>query len=301
MPSRCLILPLSLTFLVACGNSGRKASLPSANPSVPTNSATSDALPLAKASPSPAAQTAAESPLMTASTEAHRRSVLVAPVGGIVERVLVREGMFVDKDARLVELQPHDFVIRVRTAEAAVQAAAAQVDGLTLARDRLQSLRATDSVPQSDFDTIDAQFKAARAQLAQARAGLDMARKVYRDSVIVAPYDGLVIKRMINEGEFAAAMPPTPLVVIEEIDPLDLRVLAPATRAGQIHEGTPLVVRFPALNQEIRTTVTRVTPWVDPRNRTFAVIAELPNADHALMPGLYAEARVAEPGSEASR
>ena len=156
-------------------------------------------------------------------------------------------------------------------------------------------------MPQSEFDTVDAQFKAAKANLMQAKAGLDMARKAKQDSVVFAPYDGLVVKRMINEGEYAASMPPQPLVVLEETNPLDIRVLAPAARAGHIVEGTPLLVSFPALGKEVRATVTKITPWVDPRNRTFAVIAELPNADNALMPGLYAEARLADSPAEASR
>jgi multidrug efflux pump subunit AcrA (membrane-fusion protein) len=48
-------------------------------------------------------------------------------------------------------------------------------------------------------------------------------------------------------------------------------------------------VRFPATNQTLEARLTRVVAAMDPHTRTFAAIAELPNKDHALRSGLYAE------------
>src|ERR1039457_3669465 len=84
-------------------------------------------------------------------------------------------------------------------------------------------------------------------------------------------------------------MPATPLVIIEEADPLDLRIQIPSTNLDKVKAGDTIQVRFPATNQTLEARLTRVVAAMDPHTRTFAAIAELPNKDHTLRSGLYAE------------
>jgi multidrug efflux pump subunit AcrA (membrane-fusion protein) len=107
--------------------------------------------------------------------------------------------------------------------------------------------------------------------------------------VVRAPFDGLVVKRFVNEGEYASVMPATPLVTIEEIDPVDLRIQVPSTDMAQVAVGSPVHVRLPATGQELDLRLTRVVPSSDPHTRTFSAIVEIPNRDHNLRSGLYAE------------
>jgi multidrug efflux pump subunit AcrA (membrane-fusion protein) len=84
-------------------------------------------------------------------------------------------------------------------------------------------------------------------------------------------------------------MPATPLVIIEEVDPLDLRIQIPSTNLDKVKAGDAIQVRFPATNQTLEARLTRVVAAMDPHTRTFAAIAEMPNKDHTLRSGLYAE------------
>jgi membrane fusion protein (multidrug efflux system) len=207
-------------------------------------------------------------------------------------RVHVREGDVVREGQPLVSIDTEDFLLRVREAEAALRGAADLRDAAKVDFARAQGLLADKSLPQSQFDAAQARYEGGQAGVAQAEASLDMARKAVRDTVVRAPYDGVVTRRLVSEGEFAAALPPTPLVTVEETAVIDLRVAVPASAAGHVREGTRLAAHLPATGRRFEAAVRRVVPSLDPRTRTFPAIAEIANPDGALRPGMFAEVRL---------
>jgi multidrug resistance efflux pump len=66
------------------------------------------------------------------------------------------------------------------------------------------------AVPQSQFDMADARYKGAQAGVAQAETAVAMGRKALRDATVHAPFNGIIVKRLVNEGEYASVMPATP-------------------------------------------------------------------------------------------
>jgi membrane fusion protein (multidrug efflux system) len=210
-------------------------------------------------------------------------------VSSTVTRVLVRDGDMVKNGQALVVLDTRDFALRTQQAEAALAAAKVQLDSAKLDWDRTKALLADKAVPQSQFDMVDARYKGAQAGVLQAETAVAIGRKSLRDATIHAPFAGLIVKRMVSEGEYASVMPATPLVIIEEVDPLDLRVQIPSTDIDKVKTGDTIKVHFPATGQTLEARLTRVVAALDPRSRMFSAIAELPNKDHALRSGLYAE------------
>ena len=272
-----------------------KPKLTKPHPNPPTPAAAAAPAPVA-AAPAPAAAAAdpaapatTSSPFLSGTTEAHRKSTLTPKVSSAVTRVHVREGDTVKVNQPLVTLDTRDFQLRTQQAEAARDGAKVQLDAAKLDWTRIKSLLAEKAVPQAQFDAIDARYKGAVAGLAAAETAVAMGRKALHDSVVRAPFDGLIIKRMVNEGEYASVMPATPLVIVEEVDPLDLRIQIPSTDLNKAKAGDTMKVRFPAIGQTLEARLTRVVAAMDPRTRTFSAIAELPNKDHSLRSGLYAE------------
>ena len=305
-------LVLALSLFASCGREGSVARLPE-------NSATPAAQPAPKpAAPSPTAATekpAASSPVdqpaasdtipppppgssfLSGQTEAHRRSTLTPKVSSTVTRVHVRDGDIVKNGQALVTLDTQDFSLRTQQAEAALQAAKVQLDSAKLDWDRTKALLGDKAVPQAQFDMADARYKGAQAGVLQAETAVAMGRKALRDATIHAPFNGIIVKRLVNEGEYASVMPATPLVIIEEVDPLDLRIQIPSTNLDKVKAGDPIHVRFPATRQTLDARLTRVVAAMDPRTRTFSAIAELPNKDHGLRSGLYAEVTLGGSGA----
>jgi RND family efflux transporter MFP subunit len=247
----------------------------------------------AAAEGSPSADTVPPPPpgssFLSGQTEAHRRSTLTPKVSSTVTRVLVRDGDIVRNGQALVVLDTRDFALRTQQAEAALAGAKVQLDSAKLDWNRTKALLDDKAVPQAQFDMVDARWKGAQAGVAQAETAVAMGRKALRDATIHAPFNGIIVKRLVNEGEYASVMPATPLVIIEEVDPLDLRVQIPSTEMDRVKAGATVKVRFPATGQTLEARLARVVAALDPRTRTFSAIAELPNKDHSLRSGLYAE------------
>jgi len=306
-------LALALSLLASCSREGSVVSLPESKPTpapaakpatapalvpaekpsaaAPADSATaSDAIP----APPPG------SSFLSGQTEAHRRSTLTPKVSSTVTRVHVRDGDIVKTGQALVTLDTQDFALRTQQAQAALQAAKVQLDSAKLDWNRSKSLLDEKAVPQAQFDMADARFKGAQAGVLQAETAVAMGRKALRDATIHAPYGGIIVKRLVNEGEYASVMPATPLVIIEEVDPLDLRIQIPSTNLDKVKAGDPIRVRFPATNQTVNARLTRVVAAMDPRTRTFSAIAELPNKDRSLRSGLYAEVTLGGSGAAAA-
>jgi len=170
---------------------------------------------------------------------------------------------------------------RYRAAEAAVGMAQAQLDGL-------------------EAGATAEEIAIAEAQMEQAQAALE-ALTVLRDKqTIVAPVGGVVLEVSIHEGELAA--PGGTLLTLGDLDQVTLTVYVPASRLGQVAIGQEVAVSvdsFPgrtfvgdvvAIADEAEFTPRNVQTQEERVNMVFAVDVRIPNPDHALKPGLPADA-----------
>jgi RND family efflux transporter MFP subunit len=236
-------------------------------------------------------------PVLSGTLEPHRRSTLMPKVGGWVVKVHVKEGDIVKRGAALVTVDPAQYKLTLRQAEAGLEAAKVGLDATKLEWDRHKALLADKAVPQGQFDMVDAKYKGALVQVKAAEVSLDMARKALRDTTIMAPYTGVVVKRHVSEGDNAAAMPPTPLVTIEETETLDLRVQVPATDVERVKDGDEVLIHFPSGPPDMRAKITRVVPTLNPGTRTFSVLVEIDNTANKLRAGFFAEVRLGTPAA----
>ena len=249
---------------------------------------------------SPAAKPAEtlSSPLYTGTTEAHRKSKIPCQFGGLIKKVHVREGDYVKKGEPLVKMDTSDIALQKKQAQAAVAAARAGYEVTKMERERMDALVKTGSISKSQFDMVDAKYKSAEAGVEQAKVMVDMANKNIRNSVIRAPYSGLIVAKLVAEGERVTLMPPSVLLIIEEIDILDLRIQVPETEMQLFEEGQQITVHFKSIDRNVAATISKIVGSVDPMTRTFSAIAEIDNSDHGLKPGMFAEVRLDEAADE---
>lgn len=242
-------------------------------------------------SPSPGAAPRASSSAaaLTGATAAHRRSTLSAKLGGTVLEVHVREGDRVKGGDTLVTFDTRDADLRLKAANAAIAAARVQVDTAKLEADRAARLFADKAVTERNSDLAAAQLRAARAMLQQAYVNKEMAEASLTDAIVTAPFDAVVIKRHANEGETVLTMPPGPLVTLEEIGRVDVRVDVPASRMADLAVGARVRVSIPALGRTLEAEVARFIPTFNPMTRMATAVIELDDPEGALMPGLFAE------------
>ena len=122
---------------------------------------------------------------------------------------------------------------------------------------------------------------------------------------ITAPYDGVVLARNVNlgdfvlpasgdpsQGAFSLGVSPnqaTPLYVLNRIDPVLFVIGVPEADAAYVAAGSRARVRVPALaNHEFPARVTRTSWALNPTSRTLMAQVELPNPKGTFLPGMYA-------------
>lgn len=290
-------LPSALA-LGACQDDADKLDLPPLPPrkapaaaSARANAA-GDTVPAKAVASSSASVTPEGTIRLTGTTVARQQSAVAAEGAGKLLKLHVREGDLIDKGKLVATLDASGPTLGLRQAQAALAMAKVQLAATERERKRLEKLAAEGAVPGQKLDEVTSAFEGAQAGVAQAEAAVAMARKAVANSAIHAPFSGIVVQRLKAEGEWVTTMPPSPVILLAQIEPLDLTMQAPEHLLGAIHVGDRAKATFEATGQEVTAEVTRVVPVIMPPARSFTVIVELANEDHAFKPGIFAEVEI---------
>jgi len=241
---------------------------------------------------------------VTGTVKAAQETKIGAKVSGRVEKVNVDEGDRIKERDALVVLEQTDFKLAVREAEAAVNNASAAVSVASVSLDkasndfkRFAGLREQKVISEQSYEDADTakrvaeeNLELARASLAQAQARLESARQRLSDSVIRAPFAGVVVGKMTNEGEYVAAGGP-PLVWLMDLSSVKIDLGVPEEHAGKVRVGQGANVSVDAFPEtSFSGNVIRVNPRVDAGSRSFNVQIEIENSDpdHYLNSGMFA-------------
>ncbi|MDQ0392707.1 efflux RND transporter periplasmic adaptor subunit [Labrys monachus] len=154
-------------------------------------------------------------------------------------------------------------------------------------------------------DNAVAQLKEAQAQVGLARADVDRYTTLTEFKKVIAPYDGTITQRHIDIGNLVtagSAASTTPLYRIVKDDPIRVFVDVPQSEAQDIRNGQPAEIRTSAsAGRVFRGTVARTAASIDQKTRTLRVEVDIPNADHALVSGLYVSVTFRVPSDGAAQ
>ncbi len=227
-------------------------------------------------------------------------------------RIGLNEGLF--EASRVPEVAAAQANYQMALAQAKLAAADAQ---------RYANLIATGDVSKSAYDkartqqeTAEAQANAARQQYEAAanaarqsyevvstseasldsmKAQLSQAEKAVADTTIRAPFDGYITARPVAAGEYVALT--AKIATIVRIGSLKLQLQTPEQRASLAHLGDAVTARVDAYpGRDFPGKVSAINQSVDPNSRIFILEARFDNPDAALKPGMFASARVRQPG-----
>ncbi len=146
-----------------------------------------------------------------------------------------------------------------------------------------------DVIAKQDVDVAEATYEGAK-NLMQQRAAMREYTKVR------APYDGIVTARFADPGALiqlatSSATNAIPLFTVMDLDTVRVYANVPQDESSWITPGKTkarvLLKELP--DRSFAGTLTRSTLALDPSTRSLLVELDLPNPDHALRPGTYAE------------
>lgn len=227
-----------------------------------------------------------------------------AQVTGKVRKVLVRAGDFVRRGEPLIELDDREGKSRLaqagdglRSAKAmreearqAVKEAQAALTNADAQFRRILALRKDQAVTQREEDQARAEFLQAEARvrraqeaLAGAEAGVARAAEALEETrialghtIIRAPEDMEVARRMAEPGDLA--VPGKPLLIVQTAGTMRLEAHVREGLIGSVRVGRELGVSIPALGRSGLGVVEEVVPSADPATRTFLVKVGLPDS-----------------------
>lgn len=197
------------------------------------------------------------------------------------------EGDRVGKGAVLVQIRPSEYQDRVRQASSHAAAAEAVAQKATLDFDRATRLYESQSITKPDFDAARAQHDATESELRAARAATSEAQVALRDTSVVAPFDGDIVKKAVELGSFVG--PGVPVFAMARIDVVKIVVGVPDTALRSVKLGQPVEVGVDAFpTRTFHAKISRMSSAADATTRNFEVEVAIPNRNHLLKVGMIA-------------
>jgi membrane fusion protein, multidrug efflux system len=170
---------------------------------------------------------------------------------------------------------------------------------------RIRSLLDQKVVSQSEYDQRRAQMEAARQlyevakngaaqqyqSLQAARARVVLARKALADTVVRAPFTGLVAERLVSVGDYVTRG--MKVAVVVRINPLRAQLTVPEQFISAVAVGQPIAFEVDAYpGRQFAATIRYVSPTLQADRRALTVEAVVPNPKNELKPGLFATAKM---------
>ena len=230
-------------------------------------------------------QQAVDDVLSWPGTVRSRTVAFIAPrmTARIIE-IKVNAGDKVKKGDVIVRLDEREIKAQEQASLAALAGASAQATRAKADEQRIQSLYSKEAATRENFDAVVARAKEAQAGASQATSAVSEIRTHVADTLLLAPFDGVVVKRLQQPGDMG--LPGVPVVSLQTPQGLRLEADVPSTCAGRYRTGMDVTVRIDTLGLSTNAQIDEISPEVDPQTRTQLIKIALP-AISGLQPGYF--------------
>ncbi|QJT28655.1 efflux RND transporter periplasmic adaptor subunit [Aeromonas media] len=212
------------------------------------------------------------------------QGTVAAQTSGRVSRMLVDVNDEVQAGQPLLEISGKEQFAAVTGAEARLARAQAQQVEAERQLARFQALIAKGVITRAQLDNAQATDRAARAEVNAADAALTQAREAYGYTRILAPYAGVVTKRLVELGETVA--PGTPLLSGFSLDELRVEVELPQSALTLAGQPADVQVLLPDGKTVTPAKLTRFN-YADSQSHAFRLRLDLPPQTAGVLPGMW--------------
>jgi RND family efflux transporter MFP subunit len=250
---------------------------------------------------------------------ARRQATVSAKITGKVASILIEEGQRVERDGILARLDDANARAAVAQANAELDRASALLRSAEIAHANAAPIfrRQREQFDQSflsaqELDNAKASFEAAAASVDVARQGvrvaqtnLAVAERNLEDTVVRAPFAGVVTVKAAQEGEMISPVSAgggftrTGIGTIVDMDSLEIEVDVSENYINRVHADQGVTARLNAYpNLDIPARVIAIIPTADRAKATVRVRIALLDKDARILPQMGV--RVAFHGDDAA-
>ena len=225
--------------------------------------------------------------------------------GGIVRKVLFKEGSEVTAGQVLYEIDPRSAQTSVSDAEATLSSAmVAQASAKSKAA-RYRELVAIEAVSQESAEEAETAYKQAISAVDSARANLEVAKTSLSYAKVTSPIDGRIGRTNVSEGALVTANQTNALATVQQLGSVYLDASQSATEFLRIRQqfqqgevklaSDAPVVRLVKGDGSLYEQVGKLEladAVVDQTTGSVTVRTLFPNPNNELIPGMYGKIRI---------
>jgi RND family efflux transporter MFP subunit len=213
----------------------------------------------------------------------------------------VKEGqLLAEIDTPELDAQLAQARAQLATARANVKQAIAQRDFSKSSSTRYETLadqklvsRAEVERTQSQAATDEATVAAAESNVVAQEANVRRLQELQAFAKVTAPFAGTITSRSVDRGSLVGEGGSTPMFTLVATDPVRIFIDVPQSVAPSIRNGTDATVSVREYaGRSFTGRVTRSAGALDPELHVMSTEVQVPNADGALLPGMYVQVAI---------
>lgn len=208
-----------------------------------------------------------------------KQNVLIYPeVGGLLEKVFVKEGQNVTKGQLLARVDDGGVMQQLTQLEVNAQLAKTTYERQKRLWDQkigseIQFLQA-----KTNYESIKNQVAQAKKQLAKFN--------------ITAPFSGVIDDVIKDEGTVVGPGQGSEIFRIVNLGNMFIETDVPETYVKNVTKGKTVEIEFPILGKSIQAKIRQAGNFINPANRTFKIEVAVPNKDRSIKPNLTAKLKI---------
>jgi membrane fusion protein (multidrug efflux system) len=213
----------------------------------------------------------------TGTLRANESVDVVSEVTGIAREIHFREGSRVERGALLVKID--DTELQAQRERVAYRLRLAEIREA-----RQRELRDQGITSEQEYDSADNERNVLRAEQRLVDAAL-------QKTEIRAPFAGVVGLRYVSAGELLS--PQRRITTLQDLDSLKVDFTLPERYATRIRPNQRVEFRVEGSDRAYEAAVYAVEPRIVAETRSLLIRARTPNPDRTLLPGAFADVRLA--------
>ncbi len=202
-----------------------------------------------------------------AETISYKNSTLSSEVSGTVTQLLYLVGQPVKQGDLLITIDDRNYQLSLKQSQAVKQSLKAKIKFAQYQLKQAKRLSTQRNVSEERVLQRESELESLLAQLSQQDVAIEQAKIELARTKIKAPFSGVIVKQLINDGEWAS--PGTPLIQLLAHEAVEVAAQLHPHDTSQLGSKSALFFTTPSTQYPVK--VRRIIPLQDPRQRTQEV------------------------------